>query len=70
MSLISHIIFSFNFSCNVIEMMFKAVLARTAAQGLFNARLTVIAGSNQKCGIVLEQEIEQFRQIELDAGLD
>ena len=50
-------------------MMFKAVLARTAAQGLFNARLTVIAGSNQKCGIVLEQEIEQLRQIELDAGL-
>ena len=70
MSLISHTIFSFNFSCNVIEMMFKAVLIRTAAEDLFNARLTVIAGSNQKCGIVLEQEIEQFRQIELDAGLD
>ena len=51
-------------------MMFKAVLARTAAQGLFNARLTVIPGSNQKCVIVLEQEIEQLRQIELDAGLD
>ena len=51
-------------------MMFKAVLIRTAAEDLFNARLTVVAGSNQKSGIVLEQEIEQLRQIELDAGLD
>ena len=67
MSLISRSIFSFNFSRNVIKMMFKAVLIRTAAEDLFNARLTVVAGSNQKSGIVLEQEIEQLRQIELDA---
>ena len=63
-------IFSFNFSRNVIKTIFKAVLIRTAAQDLFNARLIVIAGSSEKSGIVLEQEIEQLRQIELDAGLD
>ena len=68
MSLIS--IFSFDFSRNVIKTIFKAVLIRTLAQDLLNARLIVLAGSNQEFGVVLEQKIEQLRQVELDATLD
>ena len=68
MSLIS--IFSFDFSRNVIKRFFKAVLICALAQDLLNARLTVLAGPNQEFGVVLEQKIEQLRQVELDATLD
>ena len=68
MSLIS--IFSFDFSRNVIKSIFKAVLICALAQDLLNARLIVLAGSNQEFGVVLEQKIEQLRQVELDATLD
>ena len=70
MSLISRSIFSFDFSRNVIKSIFKAVLICALAQDLLNARLIVLAGPNQEFGVVLEQKIEQLRQVELDATLD
>ena len=53
-----------------MKTIFKAVLIRTLAQDLLNARLIVLAGPNQEFGVVLEQKIKQLRQVELDATLD
>lgn len=54
-----------------MKTIFKAVLIRTLAQDLLNARLIVVlAGPSQEFGVVLEQKIKQLRQVELDATLD